>query len=315
VSVTESDAWPMPGSMPEPGSPGDRTPPQDMAAEQSVLGAMMISKDAIADVAEVLRGADFYRPSHETIHDAIIDLYGRGEPADMVTVANELQRRGELQRIGGGPYLHTITASVPIAANASYYAEIVREKAILRRLVSAGTRIVQFGYAGEGDVDDLVDQAQAEVYQVTDKRNSEDYAPLSEIMDGVLDEIEAIGNREAGLYGVPTGFADLDELTNGLHAGQMIIVAARPAVGKSTMALDLCRAASIHNNMTSCFFSLEMTRSEITMRLLSAEAKVPLNHIRNGQLSEDDWTKLARKMGEVSSAPRPAGSSSATTCG
>ncbi|WP_028653754.1 replicative DNA helicase [Nocardioides halotolerans] len=223
--------------MPEPGSGGDRTPPQDMAAEQSVLGAMMISKDAIADVAEVLRGADFYRPSHETIHDAIIDLYGRGEPADMVTVGNELQRRGELQRIGGAPYLHTITSAVPIAANASYYAGIVREKAILRRLVNAGTRIVQFGYAGEGDVDDLVDQAQAEVYQVTDKRSSEDYAPLSDIMDGVLDEIEAIGNREAGLYGVPTGFADLDELTNGLHAGQMIIVAARPAVGKA-LALD-----------------------------------------------------------------------------
>jgi len=303
VSVTEPDSWQLPGGMPEPGSGGDRTPPQDMAAEQSVLGAMMISKDAIADVAEVLLGVDFYRPSHETIHDAIIDLYGRGEPADMVTVANELQRRGELQRIGGAPYLHTITASVPIAANAGYYAEIVREKAILRRLVNAGTRIVQFGYAGEGDVDELVDQAQAEVYQVTDKRSSEDYAPLSEIMDGVLDEIEAIGNREAGLYGVPTGFVELDELTNGLHAGQMIIVAARPAMGKSTLALDLCRAASIHNNLTSCFFSLEMTRSEITMRLLSAEAKVPLNHIRNGQLTEDDWTKLARKMGEVSSAP------------
>ncbi len=298
MSLTESDAW-----IPEPGSLGDRTPPQDMAAEQSVLGAMMISKDAIADVAEVLRGVDFYRPTHETIHDAIIDLFGRGEPADMVTVANELQRRGELQRIGGAPYLHTISASVPIAANASYYAEIVREKAILRRLVDAGTRIVQYGYAGEGEVDDLVDAAQAEVYKVTDRRSSEDYAPLSEIMDGVLDEIEAIGNREAGLYGVPTGFADLDELTNGLHAGQMIIVAARPAVGKSTLALDLCRAASIHNNLTSVFFSLEMTRSEITMRLLSAEAKVPLNHIRNGQLSEDDWTKLARKMGEVSSAP------------
>ena len=242
MSLTESDPWQLPGGMAEPGTvgsswAGDRTPPQDMAAEQSVLGAMMISKDAIADVAEVLRGVDFYRPSHETIHDAIIDLYGRGEPADMVTVANELQRRGELQRIGGAPYLHTISASVPIAANASYYAGIVREKAILRRLVDAGTRIVQFGYAGEGDVDDLVDQAQAEVYQVTDKRNSEDYAPLSEIMDGVLDEIEAIGNREAGLYGVPTGFADLDDLTNGLHAGQMIIVAARPAVGKA-LALD-----------------------------------------------------------------------------
>ena len=192
---------------------------------------------------------------------------------------------------------------MPIAANAGYYADIVREKAVLRRLVDAGTRIVQIGYAGEGDVDDIVDSAQAEVYAITEKRNSEDYAPLSEIMAGVLDEIEAIGNRDAGLYGVPTGFADLDELTNGLHAGQMIIVAARPGAGKSTIALDLCRAASIHNNLATAFFSLEMTRSEITMRLLSAEAKVPLNHIRNGNMSDDDWTKLARKMGEVSSAP------------
>ena len=286
-----------------PSSPGDRTPPQDMAAEQSVLGAMLLSKDAIADVAEVLRGVDFYRPAHETIHDAIIDLYGRSEPVDMVTIAAELQRRGELQRIGGAPYLHTLSANVPIAANAGYYAEIVREKAILRRLVEAGTKIVQIGYAGEGQVDDVVDQAQAEVYKITERRASEDYSPLSDIMDGVLDEIEAIGNREAGLYGVPTGFADLDDLTNGLHSGQMIIVAARPAMGKSTLALDLCRAASIHNNLTSCFFSLEMTRSEITMRLLSAEAKVPLNHIRNGAMNDDDWAKLARKMGEISSAP------------
>jgi replicative DNA helicase len=286
-----------------PTTPGDRTPPQDMAAEQSVLGAMLISKDAIADVTEVIRGADFYRPSHETIHDAIIDLYGRGEPVDMVTVAAELQRRGELQRIGGAPYLHTVSANVPIAANAGYYAEIVREKAMLRRLVDAGTKIVQIGYAGEGQVDDIVDQAQAEVYKITDKRATEDFAPLSDIMDGVLDEIEAISNREAGLYGVPTGFADLDDLTNGLHSGQMIIVAARPAMGKSTLALDLCRAASIHNNLSSVFFSLEMTRSEITMRLLSAEAKVPLNHIRNGNMNDDDWAKLARKMGEVSSAP------------
>ena len=220
-----------------PTKPNDRTPPQDMAAEQSVLGSMLISKDACAEVSEVLRGTDYYRPAHETIHDAIIDLYGRSEPVDMITVAAELQRRGELERIGGAPYLHTLSANVPIAANAGYYAEIVREKAILRRLVDAGTRIVQIGYAGEGEVDDIVDQAQAEVFKIADKRGGEDYAPLSDIMDGVLDEIEAIGNREAGLYGVPTGFADLDELTNGLHSGQMIIVAARPAMGKA-LALD-----------------------------------------------------------------------------
>lgn len=233
------DEW---GDGPAPYAPGDapsggRTPPQDIAAEQSVLGAMMISKDAIADVTETLRGQDFYRPAHESIHDAIIDLFGRGEPADMITVAGELQRRGELAKIGGAPYLHTLAANVPIAANAGFYAEIVREKAILRRLVDAGTKIVQIGYAGEGEVDHIVDAAQAEVYGVTDRRKAEDYAPLSDIMDSVLDEIEAIENREAGIYGVPTGFADLDELTNGLHAGQMIVVAARPAMGKA-LALD-----------------------------------------------------------------------------
>ncbi|WP_408897472.1 replicative DNA helicase [Nocardioides sp. R1-1] len=288
-----------PGEAPS----GGRTPPQDMAAEQSVLGAMMISKDAIADVVEVLRGADYYRPAHEEIHEAILDLYSRGEPADMVTVAGELQRRGQLQKVGGAPYLHTLAANVPIAANAGFYAEIVYEKAILRRLVNAGTKIVQISYAGEGEVDGIVNEAQSEIYKVTDRNKSEDYAPLSDIMDGVLDEIEAIENREAGIYGVPTGFADLDELTNGLHAGQMIVVAARPAMGKSTLALDFCRAASVGHNLTSAFFSLEMTRAEIVMRLLSAEARIPLNHIRNGKMGTEEWDRLARHVAKVSSAP------------
>ncbi len=285
------------------GGYADRTPPQDNDAEQSVLGSMLLSKDAIADVIESVRGTDFYRPAHETIFDAMVDLYGRGEPVDPVTTAAELQRRGDLVRVGGAPYLHTLSASVPIAANAGYYAEIVREKAILRRLVDAGTRIAQMGYAGEGQVDDVVDRAQAEVYGVTERRASEDYSPLSDIMESALDEIEAISNRDGEMVGVPTGFADLDELTNGLHGGQMIIVAARPAVGKSTLGLDICRAASIHHNLTSVIFSLEMTRTEITMRMLSAEARIPLNHMRNGLMNDEDWAKLARKMGEVSSAP------------
>jgi replicative DNA helicase len=214
-----------------------RTPPQDLAAEQSVLGGMLLSKDAIADVVEVLRGHDFYRPAHELVFEAILDLYGRGEPADAVTVAAELVKRGEMGRVGGAPYLHNLLQSVPTAANAGYYARIVRETAILRRLIEAGTKIVQLGYTGDGDADDIVDAAQAEVYSVTDKRTSEDYLPLSAIMEGALDEIEAIGSRGGEMVGVPTGFADFDELTNGLHPGQMIVVAARPAVGKA-LALD-----------------------------------------------------------------------------
>ena len=215
----------------------ERTPPHDVAAEQCVLGGMLLSKDAISDVIEVIRPADHYRPAHQLIHEAILDLYSRGEPADAIMVANELTRRAEITRVGGAPYLHTLISSVPTAANAGYYARIVRERAILRRLVEAGTRIVQFGYAGEADADELVDRAQAEVYAVTERRASEDYQSLSEIMPGALDEIEAIGSRNGVLTGVPTGFADLDALTNGLHPSQMVVIAARPAMGKA-LALD-----------------------------------------------------------------------------
>src|SRR5580700_12130 len=281
----------------------ERTPPHDVAAEQCVLGGMLLSKDAISDVIEVIRPADHYRPAHQLIHEAILDLYSRGEPADAIMVANELTRRAEITRVGGAPYLHTLISSVPTAANAGYYARIVRERAILRRLVEAGTRIVQFGYAGEADADELVDRAQAEVYSVTERRTSEDYQSLSEIMPGALDEIEAIGSRNGVLTGVPTGFADLDALTNGLHPSQMVVIAARPAMGKSTLALDFARAAAIRHSMATVLFSLEMGRNEITMRLLAAEARVPLQTMRTGQMNDDDWARLARRMSEVADAP------------
>ena len=287
----------------EPHDQPDRTPPNDPAAEQSVLGAMLLSKDAIADVVELVREADFYRPSHQTIYGTILDLYGRGEPADAVTVASELTKTGEISRVGGASYLHTLVSLVPTAANANYYGRIVREQAILRRLVEAGTRIVSMGYSGTGDVDDVVDRAQAEVYEVTERRTSEDYLPLSAIMGDALTEIEAISNRDGEMVGVPTGFADLDSLTNGLHPGQLIMIAARPSIGKSTLGVDFCRAASIKHGLTSAIFSLEMSRNEIVMRLLSAEAQVPLQHMRSGNMTEGDWSKLASKMGVVSDAP------------
>ncbi len=211
----------------------ERTPPHDIAAEQCVLGGMMLSKDAISDVLEVIKPEDHYRPAHQIVHEIILDLYSKGEPADAVTVAAELTKRGDIGKVGGAPYLHTLIASVPTAANAGYYARIVRERAILRRLVEVGTRIVQLGYAGDADADELVDRAQAEVYGVTERRVSDDFLPLSEIMPDALVEIEAIGSRGGTMTGVPTGFADLDALTNGLHAGQMVVIAARPALGKA----------------------------------------------------------------------------------
>ncbi|WP_255684522.1 replicative DNA helicase [Pseudonocardia sp. TRM90224] len=229
------------GEGQEPAGNGafDRQPPQDLTAEQSVLGGMLLSKDAIADVVEVLQPDDFYRPAHQTVYDCILDLYGRGEPADAVTVSAELQRRGELIRLGGAPYLHTLIATVPTAANAAYYAEIVAEKAILRRLVEAGTRIVQLGYHGAdgAEVSDVVDRAQAAIYDVTERSTSEDYVALEELLQPTMDEIDAIASRGGVALGVPTGFADLDAATNGLHAGQMIVVAARPGLGKA-LALD-----------------------------------------------------------------------------
>ena len=287
----------------EPHGQPDRTPPNDPAAEQSVLGAMLLSKDAIADVVELVREADFYRPAHQTIYATVLDLYGRGEPVDAVTVASDLTKSGEISRVGGASYLHTLVSLVPTAANANYYGRIVREQAILRRLVEAGTRIVSMGYSGTGEVDDVVDRAQAEVYEVTERRTSEDYLPLSAIMGDALTEIEAISNRDGEMVGVPTGFADLDSLTNGLHPGQLIMIAARPSIGKSTLGVDFCRAASIKHGLTSAIFSLEMSRNEIVMRLLSAEAQVPLQHMRSGNMTEGDWSKLASKMGVVSDAP------------
>ncbi|MFI7408243.1 replicative DNA helicase [Streptomyces sp. NPDC049627] len=285
------------------GSAFERVPPQDLDAEQSVLGGMLLSKDAIADVVEVLKGHDFYKPAHETIFQAILDVYAKGEPADPITIAAELTKRGEINKVGGASYLHTLVQTVPTAANAEYYAEIVHERAVLRRLVEAGTRITQMGYAADDDVDEIVNRAQAEIYAVTEQRTSEDYLPLGDIMEGALDEIEAIGSRTGEMTGVPTGFTDLDSLTNGLHPGQMIVIAARPAMGKSTLALDFARAASIKHNLASVIFSLEMGRNEIAMRLLSAEARVALHHMRSGTMTDEDWTRLARRMPEVSAAP------------
>ncbi|MEF2976361.1 replicative DNA helicase [Subtercola sp. YIM 133946] len=281
----------------------ERTPPHDLLAEQSAIGGMLLSKDAVADVVEVVRGADFYIPKHELVFDAILNLYSHGEPTDVIAVTDELTKSGELSRAGGAEYLHTLTSLVPTAANAGYYASIVSEKAILRRLVEAGTRIVQMGYASEGEVMDLVNNAQAEIYAVNGNTETEDYVPLTTAVSAAIDEIEAAKGREGQMTGVPTGFAELDMLTNGLHPGQLIIVAARPALGKSTLALDFARAAAIKHDMPAIFFSLEMGRSEIAMRLLSAESSVPLQNMRKGTVENRDWTTIAATRGRINDAP------------
>jgi len=281
----------------------ERTPPHDLLAEQSAIGGMLLSKDAVADVIESVRAVDFYIPKHEIIFEAILSLYSHGEPTDVIAVTDELTKTGELSRAGGAEYLHTLTGLVPTAANAGFYAGIVAEKAVLRRLVEAGTRIVQMGYASEGEVVDLVNNAQAEIYGVTGGVEAEDFVPLTVAVTTAIDEIEAARGRDGSMTGVPTGFSELDELTNGLHPGQLIIVAARPALGKSTLALDFARAASIKHDMPTIIFSLEMGRSEIAMRLLSAEAAVPLQSMRKGTVDPRDWTTIASTRGRINDAP------------
>jgi len=281
----------------------ERVLPHDLVAEQSALGGMLISQDAVAEVFAVVKGEDFYAPKHELIYDAIYNLYGRGEPTDVITVAAELTRLGTLVKVGGADYLHTLTSIVPTAANAAFYADIIREKSILRRLIEAGTRIAAAGYAGEGELEDLVNQAQADIYAVGTQSDTNQYAKLSESLESAVHEMELAENRGGDLTGVPTGIFDLDQLTHGLHPGQMIIIAARPAVGKSTFALDIARNASIKHGMPSLFFSLEMSRAEIAMRLLSAETDIYLQSMRKGTVSREDWTKVANVRGSISDKP------------
>lgn len=303
MSIAHLGLADAPGSGERGGWQGERTPPHDLLAEQSALGGMMLSNDAVADVTEVVRGLDFYMPKHEVVFDAILSLYSHGEPTDVIAVTDELTKTGLLGRAGGAEYLHTLTGLVPTAANAGYYASIVAEKAVLRRLVEAGTRIVQMGYASEGEVTDLVNNAQAEIYGVTGGLEGDDYIPLVEAIDTAVGEIELARGRDGQLAGVPTGFAELDSLTNGLHGGQLIIVGARPAMGKSTLALDFARTAAVHHKLPTIFFSLEMGRSEIATRLLSAESGIPMHVLRKGNMDERDWTRLASVRGDIGDAP------------
>ena len=282
---------------------GARVPPQDILAEQSVVGAMLLSKQAIDQASEQLTGRDFYQPAHELIFETVLDMANRGEPADAITVVAELQRRGELARVGGAPYVHTLVASVPTAASADYYAAIVREKAVLRRLIEVGQQISAMGWAETGEIETLVDQAQKAAMDVDSTSGADDYRGVSELLIATLDEIEAIQQRDGEMAGLGSSFDELDRITTGFRPGQMVVVAARPGVGKSTLGLDFCRAASIKQGTPSAIFSLEMTGAEISMRLLSAEAKVPIHHMRGGGMTDSDWDAIGRAMPRVQSAP------------
>jgi len=257
------------------------------------------------EVIEELEPEDFYYPAHALIYRSMLDLYSEGKDVDAVILSSQLDRYNNLERVGGAPYLHTLLATVPTAANARYYAEIVAEKAVLRRLVDAGTRVVQLGFSGteDAEIESVLDRAQQEVFAVAQRKTSEDYRVLGDLIDPTIDELAALQQAGGVELGVPTGFIDLDKLTNGLHAGQMVIVAARPGVGKSTLAMDFMRACSLQHGKSSVIFSLEMSASEIVMRLLSAESEVKLADMRGGRVSTEDWAKIDETLNRVQDAP------------
>ncbi|MDR1791321.1 MAG: replicative DNA helicase [Propionibacteriaceae bacterium] len=265
--------------------------PQDVDAEQCVLGAMMLSKGAIGEVIGLLQAGDFYRPAHEQVFSAMCELYVSGEPVDPVTVADELLKRGELERVGGHIYLHHLLESVSIAGNATYYAQIVREKAVLRRLVDASQRIAQLGYAGRGEVDQIVDVAQQAILAVTAENGG--YSPIDAgaASWSVIDEIEARKGKN-GMLGIPSGILPLDELTRGFRPGQLIVIGARPGVGKSSLALEIARNVSIRAGKRVAYFSLEMAYQELVEKMLAAESKIPLRKLQTGDLTEAEWAAL-----------------------
>jgi replicative DNA helicase len=284
-------------------SPTERVPPHNLEAEESVLGSMLLSKDAIAEVLELVREEDFYRPAHRTVFESILALYAKGEAIDAITVAESLRRAGTLEDVGGAPFMFSLVEGVPTAANAGYYGRIVKEAGVLRRLIDAGTRIVQLGFETPQDVERAVDTAESLVYQVAQGRVTEDYHALRDVLTETLEGIERLHNDGREITGVPTGFPDLDRLTSGLQPSNLIIVAARPAIGKSTLGLDIARHASVKEKIPSVIFSLEMSKTELVQRLMCAECSVDMQKLRTGRLDESDWARLTRSLGKLAEAP------------
>lgn len=274
-------------------------PPSNIEAEQAVLGSAMLSLDALADITNRLKKDDFYRPAHQEIFEIAHGMYSESVPVDPLTVMDALLKRSRLSFVGGADYLHTLTAVVPTTANAGYYADMVRETAVRRRFIEAGTRLVSYGHSHE-DIDVVSDAAMAEVQAATESRsNNGGPMALGQALQTGLDQIEQFGK---GFMGLRTGFTDLDGLLNGLRGGQVVVVGARPAMGKSTFSLDIARQVA-KDGETAVVFSLEMSTLDIVTRFLSAEARVSMRKINSGQMDEDEWMRVARRVGEVGSIP------------
>jgi replicative DNA helicase len=278
-------------------------PPQNLDAEESVLGAMMLSPGAIGAVSEVLDAADFYRDSHGTIYRAALALYARGEPVDAITLVDELEQRGELEDVGGRARVHELAALVPASANAGHYARIVREMATLRGLIRAGGEVAQLGWDRLGEPQDLVDRAEQIVFELSQSRVSTEFSHIEALLKESFERITALYEAGEEITGVPSGFRDLDRLTSGFQAGNLVIVAARPSMGKSAFGLCAASNIAIRHQMPVALFTLEMSKAEVTQRLMCSEAKVESQRLRSGKLAPDDWPRLTAACDKLAKAP------------
>ncbi len=284
-------------------SRGDgRIPPQNVEAEESVLGAMMLSSEAIADVVEALQPEDFYRGANARIYQALRGIYAKGEPVDLITAVEVLKRQGILDEVGGPLYLRDLVEQVPTPASAGHYARIVAQTALLRRLISAAADIMEMAYAAPEDPEGTADDAEQRIYDVARREDKDEVAVLKDLVDQAMVDLESIQNRDSAYTGLPTGFRDLDDLMSGLQPGNLIIIAARPGVGKSSLAMNVARNVAVDGKSVAVF-SLEMSRFEIGMRVLCAEARVPWDRIRNKRVGPDDWSRVVHAAETLHDAP------------
>lgn len=279
-----------------------RSLPHNLDAEQSVLGSMIIDKNAIAQAAETLKSEDFYRDAHKVIYAAIIQLFQKDTPVDMVTLIEYLRSTEKLEAAGGISYITELSNSVPSTANLNSYVKIVDEKATLRKLIKASNEIIEKSYSDQGAVENVMDFAQKKVFDIAEKRSTSDYESISTVLERGFIEIERMFNDKGQLTGVPSGFTDLDAKTSGFQKGDMILVAARPSMGKTTFALNLCQHAALRANKSVVIFSLEMPKEQLAYKLLCAEANVDMQKLRTGQLDDQDWESIARASGPLAAS-------------
>jgi replicative DNA helicase len=278
-------------------------PPQNLEAEESVLGAMMLAPGAIGAVSEILDAGDFYRESHAKIYRAALALYAKGEPVDAITLVDELEERGELEDAGGRVRLHELAALVPATANAAHYARIVREMATLRGLIEAGSEVARLGWERPGETTDLVDRAEQIIFELSQQRVTSEFTHIEQLLKESFERITALYEAGADVTGVPSGFRDLDRLTSGFQAGNLIIVAARPSMGKSALGLCIAANLGVRYETPVALFTLEMSKSEVTQRLMCSEAKVESQRLRTGKLAVDDWPRLTAACDKLAKAP------------